>query len=845
MIIVIIIINFLFIYFFAVMNNKLGSEALFQASSACKLRLVRMLIEGGTSANVRNERLETPLMLCCQSRADAEEKQKVANYLLTKKAKVNLQDVDGRTALIHASLSNSGKEIIQALLDAKASPWLQDESKNTVFDYVINAGDLETTRLLINACRDNMMADDRDMDRMKYLEEYLANVQDMRKVSWPLMGPRALTNHMKVYVAKKDETAPSLNNRLGCDLAAENSRNSPQPERRRKRSVCLFDPLDLQEVLNSDEVTTEAAIPKNETSDDDKGERRKTSVRSLSEEERFSFQISDGENTAEENLPELEKLLRLQDSFSSSIDSNDSHSTTYEPADFDRCEYAHEQVYQETNSLENNKGFMASKEEKGKYEDETCARSPGYERKQELSIRNKSLTHRERQFRFSLGSREIYDSCTLHSERSKKPEGNGVDKATVDCSKVGLDTLDKEGNQPSSYETHRHSSPVSLVLSPRVNGSQTIKARTLKQSSSPRVSPVTVLTGQNRRDASLVRRYTLSEMDMGKLPSAEVVPQVRSTSVEPLEQTRSAVSESTNQVGSEGTTTPPGLRKSKSDMSDWISMSEYFQETEIVELTRVNCQNTHQNTVHLKFDGNEIGQAQLPSISPTRKVRPSPKDWVHAGSGVISPTKSKQANVENRSEFANFLSKSSIRNEKCSKGQSRINLSTDPSIGSLVFSDKSHTSTLPSMEDPDKEQEDTLPDLLLSCLPQDGHSLRHGSISPPNSSSITSRDITTSNSKTPEEQTAGSSQGQQRLSPRLRPGTLLPPLLITNRRTPTHEMEDGYFSGSPSPADVESPRKKHSHEHLSYSFKPISPRSPIPSQKVFALQTGKPPSTPR
>ncbi|XP_067037717.1 serine-rich adhesin for platelets-like [Acropora muricata] len=827
------------------MNNKLGSEALFQASSACKLRLVRMLIEGGTSANVRNERLETPLMLCCQSRADAEEKQKVTNYLLSKKAKVNLQDIDGRTALIHASLSNSGKEIIQALLDAKASPWLQDESKNTVFDYVINAGDLETTRLLINACRDNMMADDRDMDRMKYLEEYLANVQDMRKVSWPLMGPRALTNHMKVYVAKKDETAPSSNNRLGCDLAAENSNHLPQPERRRKRSVCLFDPLDLQEVLNSDEVTTEAAIPKKETFDDDKGERRKTSVRSLSEEERFSFQISDDENAAEESLPELEKLLRLQDSFSSSIDSNDSPSTAYEPADHDRCEYVHEQVYQEINSLKQNRGFIATKEEKNKYEDETCALCPAYETKQELIIRNKGLTQRERRFRFSLGSQEMCDTCTSYSERPKKPQGDGVDRATPD-SKVGLDISDKEGNQLSSHDTRRQSSSGSVALSPRVTGRQTIKARTLKQSSSPRVSPVTVQSGQSRRDASLVRRYTLSEMDMGKLPSADVVPQVRSTSVEPLEQTRSATFESTNQVGPEGSSTPPGLRKSKSDMSDWISMSEYFQETEIIELTQMNCQNTHQNTAHLKFDGNEIGQAQLPSISPTRKVRPSPKDGVHVGSGVLSPTKSKQANVENRSELAHFLSKSSIGNEKCFKSQSRVNLSTDPSNGSsFVFSDKSHTSALPSKEDTDKEQEDTLPDLLLSCLPQDGHSSRHGSISPPNSSSITTRDITASSSTTAEEQTAGSSQGQQRLSPRLRPGTLLPPLLITNRRTPTHEMEDGYFSGSPSPADVESPRKKHSHEHLSYSFKPISPRSPIPAQKVFALQTGKPPLTPR
>ena len=70
------------------MNNQ-GLEALFHASSTCKLRLVRMLVEGGTSVNVRNERLETPLMLCCQSETDIEEKRRVVTYLLGKKSKVN------------------------------------------------------------------------------------------------------------------------------------------------------------------------------------------------------------------------------------------------------------------------------------------------------------------------------------------------------------------------------------------------------------------------------------------------------------------------------------------------------------------------------------------------------------------------------------------------------------------------------------------------------------------------------------------------------------------------------------------------------------------------------------
>ena len=179
------------------MNNK-GSETLLQASATCKLRLVRMLVEGGTSVNVRNERLETPLMLCCKSKTDPDEKRRVVAYLLSKKAMVNLQDIDGRTALIHASLSNSGREIIQALLDAKSNPWVQDLSKNTVFDYIINATDLETTRLLINACRESMLAEERDEGQMVELEECLVKMQNMRKFSWPLMGNTLRKNHNSI-----------------------------------------------------------------------------------------------------------------------------------------------------------------------------------------------------------------------------------------------------------------------------------------------------------------------------------------------------------------------------------------------------------------------------------------------------------------------------------------------------------------------------------------------------------------------------------------------------------------------------------------------------------------------
>ncbi|KAL9985501.1 hypothetical protein ACROYT_G007915 [Oculina patagonica] len=346
------------------MNNK-GSEALFQASSTCKLRLVRMLVEGGTSVNVRNERLETPLMLCCQSKTDMDEKSRVVSYLLSKQAKVNLQDIEGRTALIYACMSNSGKEVIKALLDAKSNPWIEDEIKNTVFDYVMNAEDLETTRLLINACRESMIVDARDNVQVKHLEECLANIQDIRKFSWPLMGPRTRRDHTQLYAAEKEDPPISSSNLLSAELGGEDGEIAqPAPERRRKRSVCHFDPLDIQEILNcSEEAGKNTTNTENDQDDKSESEeKRKTSVRSLSEEERFSFQISDAENAPRDLSSGLEKLLKLQDSFCSSFDSNefpctsDSRRTS---EDKSRTSSINQHISQEANSMQEKKCVLS------------------------------------------------------------------------------------------------------------------------------------------------------------------------------------------------------------------------------------------------------------------------------------------------------------------------------------------------------------------------------------------------------------------------------------------------------------------------------------------------------
>ncbi|EDO38454.1 predicted protein, partial [Nematostella vectensis] len=135
------------------MGDLVGAKEILRASRDLKLRLVRMLLEGGTQIDVRSTNQETPLILACASNGNQGEKEKLVKYLIRNRAKVNLQDTQGRTALMHACITTSPDNLIQALLDAKANPWIEDNARKTAFDYSLNAGSLGTVRLLITACR--------------------------------------------------------------------------------------------------------------------------------------------------------------------------------------------------------------------------------------------------------------------------------------------------------------------------------------------------------------------------------------------------------------------------------------------------------------------------------------------------------------------------------------------------------------------------------------------------------------------------------------------------------------------------------------------------------------------
>uniref|UniRef100_A0A3Q3BMI3 Ankyrin repeat domain 34A n=2 Tax=Kryptolebias marmoratus TaxID=37003 RepID=A0A3Q3BMI3_KRYMA len=129
-------------------------NALLKAVFQGKLRLARLLLEGGAYINEGNERGETPISAAClASYDDPQTRQRMVRYLLEKGADPNIPDKTGRTALMHACAKQAGKEVVSLLLENKADPSLKDYSGASALVHAINTGDRETLQVLLDACK--------------------------------------------------------------------------------------------------------------------------------------------------------------------------------------------------------------------------------------------------------------------------------------------------------------------------------------------------------------------------------------------------------------------------------------------------------------------------------------------------------------------------------------------------------------------------------------------------------------------------------------------------------------------------------------------------------------------
>ncbi|KAM9392071.1 ankyrin repeat domain 34Bb [Pholidichthys leucotaenia] len=135
---------------------RTDGNSLLKAVYLCRLRLTRLLLEGGAYINESNEDGETPLMVACKTRhADSQSvpKHKIVQYLLENGADPNIQDKMGKTALMHACLEQTGTEILSLLLSSGANPTLEDHSGLSALVYAVNSGSREILRILLDACK--------------------------------------------------------------------------------------------------------------------------------------------------------------------------------------------------------------------------------------------------------------------------------------------------------------------------------------------------------------------------------------------------------------------------------------------------------------------------------------------------------------------------------------------------------------------------------------------------------------------------------------------------------------------------------------------------------------------
>lgn len=121
-----------------------------------RLRLTRLLLEGGAYINESDGQGQTPLMVACRTQhidAQSASRVKLVQYLLERGADPNIQDKAGRSALMHACLEQNGTEVVSLLLASGADPGLKDRSGTSALVYAVTAGDQEVLRLLLDTCK--------------------------------------------------------------------------------------------------------------------------------------------------------------------------------------------------------------------------------------------------------------------------------------------------------------------------------------------------------------------------------------------------------------------------------------------------------------------------------------------------------------------------------------------------------------------------------------------------------------------------------------------------------------------------------------------------------------------
>ncbi|KAL6479215.1 hypothetical protein MHYP_G00126480 [Metynnis hypsauchen] len=201
-----------------ILELRTDGNSLLKAVWLRRLRLTRLLLEGGAYINESNDRGETPLMVACMSKHSDQQsvsRAKLVKYLLDNKADPNIQDKAGRTALMHACSQRAGHEVVSLLLTNGADPSLEDRSGSSALVYAVNADDKETLKVLLDACKAKgkeviIITTDKSPSGTKTTKQYL-NVPpspelDERCSPVPCASPSDINLHTSLTPSKEEET---------------------------------------------------------------------------------------------------------------------------------------------------------------------------------------------------------------------------------------------------------------------------------------------------------------------------------------------------------------------------------------------------------------------------------------------------------------------------------------------------------------------------------------------------------------------------------------------------------------------------------------------------------------
>lgn len=121
-----------------------------------RLRLTRLLLEGGAYINESDSQGQTPLMVACRTQYDDSQsvsRVKLVQFLLEKGADPNIQDKEGRSALMHACREQAGPEVVSLLLASGADIDVEDQFGTSALVHAVMTGDWTVLKLLLDTCK--------------------------------------------------------------------------------------------------------------------------------------------------------------------------------------------------------------------------------------------------------------------------------------------------------------------------------------------------------------------------------------------------------------------------------------------------------------------------------------------------------------------------------------------------------------------------------------------------------------------------------------------------------------------------------------------------------------------